>query len=128
MLTKSAIIEILQASPLDLSLCWVTAGAALVFHGLRQTTRDIDMGCEPSQAEELTAAGYPYVLSPEGFRRFHLDGNIDLSENFARGTVLRLEGIPVVSLEDVLLLKRHLNRPKDQTDITAIQQALQAAE
>ena len=124
MLAKNDICRHLLASGLDLSRCWVTAGGALVFHGLREATADIDMGCEASLADELETAGHVPERSPEGNRRFHLAGNIDISENWARGTVEQKEGIPVVSLADVLLLKRQLNRPKDREDIAAIEAAL----
>lgn len=125
MLTREKISAELRAQPLDLHRCWLTAGAALVFHGLRETTRDIDLGCESSQAEELEAAGFVPESSVEGNRRFHLGTDIDLSENFARGTVQFIDGIPVVSLEDILRLKRQLNRPKDQADIQNIERVLE---
>lgn len=121
---KDDILRNLEASGLDLSRCWITAGGALVFYGLREETADIDMGCESSLADELQAAGYAITYGEFGRRRFHLEGNIDLSENWARGTVSLMDGAPVVSLEDVLALKRQLGRPKDQADIVAIEKAL----
>lgn len=124
MLTKEDILRNLTASGLDLSRCWLTAGGALVFHGLRMATADIDMGCEPSLADELETAGCRLTRAEQGRRRFHLDGNIDLSEDWARGTVQMMDGVPVVSLKDVLELKRWLGRPKDQADIAAIEKAL----
>ena len=35
-----------------------------------------------------------------------------------------MDGVRVVSLQDVLMLKRQLGRPKDQADIAAIERAL----
>lgn len=124
MLTKADVLRNLAASPLDPDRCWITAGGALLFHGLRRETGDIDMGCEPSVADELEAAGYIAEQSPEGRRRFHLSGNIDVSEDWARGCDTRMDGVRVVSLQDVLILKRQLGRPKDQADIAAIEEAL----
>ena len=125
MLTRPEIIETLAGSGLDLRRCWLTAGGALVFHGLRSETADIDMGCDTSLADELERAGWPVERGEGGRRRFHLPGNIDLSENWAEGTVEWIDGMPVVSPEDVLILKRQLDRPKDQADIAALENFIQ---
>ena len=124
MLTRDDILRLLSDPRLDRSRCWVTAGAAMVLHGLRQSTQDIDMGCESSLADELETGGCTAVQSPEGWRRFRLTEDIDLSENFARGTVEWISGVPTVSLADILRLKRQLNRPKDQHDIALLESAL----
>ena len=121
---KDDILRRLKASGVDLSRCWITAGGALVFYGIREDTADIDMGCESSLADELQAAGCAMTYGEFGRRRFHLEGDIDLSENWARGTVTLMDGAPVVSLEDVLALKRQLGRPKDQSDIATIEKVL----
>ena len=124
MLIREDIRQHLLQSGLDLSHCWLTAGGALVFHGLRGETADIDMGCTSSLADELERMGYPVQRGEDGRRRFHLPGNIDISENWACGAVTVMDEIPVVSLEDVLALKRLLDRDKDRADIAAIEQAL----
>ena len=124
MLTREYIQRRLAESGLDLNRCWLTAGGALIFYGLRTVTADIDMGCTSSLADELEAAGHPVERGEEGQRRFHLPGCIDLSENWAEGTVTMMDGVPVVSLEDVLALKCSLGREKDRADIAAIRQLL----
>ena len=124
MLTREDIRHNLLMSGLDLARCWLTAGGALVFHGLRQATADIDMGCKTSLADELESAGHAVTRGEEGRRRFHLAGGIDISENWAEGTVTLMDGVPVVSLADVLALKLQLGREKDRADIAAIQTAL----
>ena len=124
MLTRDDIRNNLRSSGLELSHCWLTAGGALVFHGLRSVTADIDMGCDTPLADALEAAGHAVTWGESGRRRFHLPGNIDISENWAEGTVTMMDGIPVVSLSDVLTLKRQLGREKDRADIAAIEKAL----
>lgn len=121
MLNRTGILAELRALELDPGRYWLTAGAAMVLLGLREKTRDIDGGCASSLADELEAAGYPAGRSPEGLRRFFLPPDLDLSENFAWGTVCLIDGIPVVSPADILALKRRLNRPKDQEDIAALE-------
>lgn len=124
MLTREDICRHLRESGLDLQRCWLTAGGALIFYGLRTVTADIDMGCSSSLADELEAAGHAVSRGEDGRRRFHLPGCIDLSENWAEGTVTVMDGVPVVSLEDVLKLKCQLGREKDQADILAIRRML----
>ena len=74
MLTKEDIIAHLEALDLDPSRYWVTAGAALLFYGLRETTADIDLGCDRILADQLEARGYDARREADGRRRFHLPG------------------------------------------------------
>jgi len=123
-LNREALLRELSNPALDLRRCWLTAGGALVLYGLRRETADIDLGCEPSLADELERAGAETVRKPDGNRKLHLPPSIDLFENWGRGTVRLLDGIPTVSLEDLLALKLSLNRPKDQEDIAVLRSAL----
>lgn len=125
MLTRQNVIDRLRALNLDPQHYWVTAGAALLFYGLRETTADIDLGCDSILAQQLEARGYSPRREIDGRRRFHLPGDVDVSENFGRGPLRRMEGIPVVSPAGVLALKRFLNREKDQADIRRLEIYLQ---
>lgn len=125
MLTRQNVIDRLRALNLDPQHYWVTAGAALLFYGLRETTADIDLGCDSILAQQLEARGYSPRREIDGRRRFRLPGDVDVSENFGRGPLRRMEGIPVVSPAGVLALKRFLNREKDQADIRRLEIYLQ---
>lgn len=120
MLTKADILRELDHPLLDKSRYWLTAGGALVLYGLREATQDIDLGCEPSLADQLEAAGCAAVRKPDGSRKLHLPPDIDVFEGWGRGTVRLVAGIPTVSPEDILQLKLQLNRPKDQPDIAKL--------
>lgn len=126
MLTKADVCRRLQALRWAPETYWVTAGAAMLFFGLRQVTADIDLGCDRRLADRLEADGIPFTREADGRRHFHLPGNVDVSEDFGRGSVTLWEGIPVVSPGDVLALKRFLNREKDQADIRRLEEYLQA--
>ncbi len=103
---------------------WIQAGAAMLLHGLRERTHDIDIGCTPALMERIRAMGCPYEVLADGHRKYAVTEDIEASENWAPGTVSFIEGLPVVSLEDVLDLKRSLNREKDQRDIARIEEYL----
>ena len=125
MLTKEDVIARLRVLALDPEHYWVTAGAALLFYGLRDTTADIDLGCDCVLADQLEARGYDAQREMDGRRRFHLPGDVDISEDFGVGPVRQMKGIPVVSPTGVLALKRFLNREKDQADIRRLEAFLQ---
>lgn len=103
---------------------WIQAGAAMLMHGLRERTHDIDIGCTPALMERIRAMGCPYEELADGARKYAVTEDIEASENWAKGTVTLMDGLPVVSLEDVLALKRCLNREKDQKDIARIEEHL----
>ncbi len=103
---------------------WIQAGAALLLHGLRERTHDIDIGCTPALMARIRAMGCPYETLEDGHRKYAVTEDVEASENWARGTVTLIEGLPVVSPEDVLALKRSLNREKDQRDIARIEEFL----
>ncbi|ERI95024.1 hypothetical protein HMPREF1982_00510 [Clostridiales bacterium oral taxon 876 str. F0540] len=52
MLYKEDIVRILKEMNLPLSEYWITSGAALVMHGVKETTRDIDLGGTTSLVEQ----------------------------------------------------------------------------
>lgn len=126
MLTKEDVIARLGALDLNPGHYWVTAGAALLFYGLRETTADIDLGCDRVLADQLEVRGYDMRREADGRRRFHLPGEVDISEDFGLGPVQQIQGIQVVSPAGVLALKRFLNREKDQADIRRLEEYLQA--
>ena len=44
MLNKEEIIRLLKEAAFDAGEYWVTSGAAMVLYGIRDVTRDIDLG------------------------------------------------------------------------------------
>ena len=63
---------------------------------------------------------------PDPARRFVPAPDVEIYENMLPGKTVFLDGIPVAPLEDVLALKRALNREKDQRDIAVLEAALAA--
>ena len=125
MLTIEDVIARLGALDLNPGHYWVTAGAALLVYGLREATADIDLGCDRVLADQLEVRGYDMRREADGRRRFHLPGEVDISEDFGLSPVQQIQGIPVVSPAGVLALKRFLNREKDQSDIRRLEEYLQ---
>ena len=121
---KPEILEKLRALPFDPDEYWLAAGAAMVLHGLREESADIDLGCTPELADRLEAAGCPFRRTQDGNRWFKHGGEAELFENWLCGTVETIDGVPVVSLPGLLEMKERLGREKDRKDIELIRKAL----
>ena len=123
-MNKNDIINRLEDLNFDKSGYWVLAGSAMVLHGIRPETHDIDMGCTKEFADELEAQGYLTDLMPDGTRRITYAEDIEIFEDWIFDRVVLVEGIPVISLEGLLEMKRSLGREKDVRDVQVIEEFL----
>ena len=103
----------------------INAGGAMVLYGLREETHDLDVWCTKKLGDELAKRCEAQTL-PDGTRRFVPAPDVEIYENMLPGETVFLDGIPVAPLEDVLALKRQLNREKDQRDIAVLEAAIAA--
>ena len=104
---------------------WVVAGGAMVLHGLRAETHDLDLGCTTVRANALAAAGVPFRYMDDGSGRwFTLDEDTEVFETWLADRVEMVEGVPVVSLKGLREMKQALGREKDLRDIALIDRAL----
>ena len=110
---------------LDTNEYRINAGGAMVLHGLREETHDLDIWCTKKLGDTLAQRCDVQVL-PDGTRRFVPAPDVEIYENMLPGETVFLNGIPVAPLEDVLALKRQLNREKDQRDIAVLEAAIAA--
>lgn len=110
---------------LDTNEYRINAGGALVLHGLREETYDLDIWCTKKLGDALAQRCDVQVL-PDGTRRFVPAPDVEIYEKMLPGETVFLNGIPVAPLEDVLALKRQLNREKDQRDIAVLEAAIAA--
>ena len=110
---------------LDTNEYRINAGGAMVLHGLREETHDLDIWCTKKLGDTLAQRCEPQML-PDGARRFVPAPDVEIYENMLPGETVFLNGIPVAPLEDVLALKRQLNREKDRRDIAVLDAAIAA--
>lgn len=123
-MNRAEIIEKLRAFPYDPKQYWVITGGAMVLYGIREEATDIDLGCTSAMADRLEAEGFLHKITPDGNRWFKLGGDIEVFENWLNGTVDSASGIPVISLQGLLEMKRGLGRPKDRADVALIEDFL----
>lgn len=123
---KADILAKLRTFPLDPGGYWVAAGAAMVLYGIKEETADIDLGCTSETADRLEAQGYLYRKTRNGRRWFRIGDDIEIFEGWLFDRVVSIEGVPVISIEGLIELKRDLGREKDLKDLARIERYLAA--
>ena len=120
MLYKEDIIKTLKAMNLPSQEYWITSGAALVIHGVKETTRDIDLGCTSILIEKFIKEGCKYRLVEDNSRIVEVTDKIELLENWFVDEIIFIKNLPVASLESIKKQKSQLGREKDLIDIKLI--------
>lgn len=120
MLYKEDIIKILKEMNLTLNQYWITSGAALVIHGVKDTTRDIDLGCTTELVEAFLKKGCKCKVVEDNSRIVEVNDNIEILENWFVEKIEFIEGLPVGTLESIKKQKAELGREKDMKDIKLI--------
>ena len=120
MLNKAEILRLLKEAAFAPDEYWVTSGAAMVLHGIKDATRDIDLGCTSQMADWLEKEGYPVEVLRDGSRKIVFSETIEIFENWVEDKVILLDGLPVVSIDGMILMKEKLGREKDREDILLI--------
>ena len=120
MLNKEDIIKILKEMDLPLQEYWITSGAALVIHGVKATTRDIDLGGTTYLVEQFIQKGCKYRVENDNTRIVEVNDQIELLENWFVDEIVYNDGLPVGSLASIRKQKKQLGREKDIQDIQLI--------
>ena len=122
MLDKKQIIARLEELNLDDTKYWLITGGAMVLYGLQEQTSDIDLGCTSDLADLLQQEGFPVERMPDGTRKIVVAEDVEIFENWLEDRVERLEGVPVISIQGLIEMKRALGREKDFRDIQLIRE------
>ncbi|MBZ9621454.1 hypothetical protein G9F71_000920 [Clostridium sp. FP2] len=120
MLYKEDIIKILKAIDLPLSEYWITSGAGLVIHGVKESTNDIDLGCTTNLIEHFLKKGCKYRIVEDNSRIMEITDTIEILENWFVDKIEFIDGLPIGSLESIKKQKAELGRKKDISDIRII--------
>ena len=127
MFDKNSLIQRLQEIPFSKSEYWVVAGGAMVLHGFRTQSHDIDLGCSTLLADKLEQQGYVVSRCEDGTRKILYSENIEIFENWLDGSVEIISGIPVVCVDGLIQMKKKLGRKKDLEDIALIEKTQEAS-
>ena len=113
----------LEDSALDKKRYVVTAGGSLLLHGIRTETRDIDLSCTKALADELVAKGFS-VSQRYGKRRIELAEDFEVYEESSLPDFVLIDGIPAMTLDEVIAMKKRMAREKDLRDLELIEKCL----
>lgn len=123
-MNKQEMIQILKDEGLDRKDCVVVMGGALLLHGLRQESHDIDIDVSQETFKSFLEKGYKTDLNSIGRHRILVihDGNeIEIfDDGICEVECEEIDGVYVQTLESILNWKKILNREKDQKDIEII--------
>ena len=112
------ILKKLKEFNLDSSKYLVISGAAMVLLGIKETTKDIDLAVSKNYYDYLINN---YSCTIDRLNEFkHLCYNLDVLNfgiDYYSKQYEEVEGIRVQKVEDIIKLKRFLNREKDKEDI-----------
>ena len=125
MLCKNEIIKIVSDMNLPSDKYWITAGAGLVIHGVKEFTNDIDIGVTTDLADYLVCNGYKFNRVDDGTRIIKINENLEALENWFVEEIISADGLPVASLESIKKQKIELGREKDIKDINMIEKYIE---
>ncbi len=121
---KRSIIETLKTFPYDPKDYWIITGSAMVMHGIREKTHDIDLGCSARMADALERDGFLCRISEDGNRCFRYGQDIEIFENWLFDGVIDIDGFQTISIQGLQEMKKSLGREKDLKDIGLIEEYL----
>ena len=126
MFDKESLLQRLEELSFPEGEYWVVAGGAMVLHGFRPQTHDLDLGCSARLVDELERQGYAVSRYADGTRKIAYSEDVELFENWLEGGVERIGGVPVVCVDGLIRMKEKVGREKDLADIALIEKAREA--
>ena len=121
-MNKSEVLQILQKYNLDSQNIIIIGSAALVLNGIKDTCHDIDIAVT-NEYNEILLKTFNCTFDKEidNYKVYFIDNIINFSTHYYneyKGKTI--ENYLVQTPEEVLKLKKTLNREKDQNDIKLI--------
>jgi len=119
-LMKADIITILRGLGLDSNDYWVVMGAALVMHGVREATSDIDLAVSDVLFGQLLESGYSPLISRSGRAKVVLETNVAAYKDWTPVSWTVKLDIRIASLDSIIEEKLVLARQKDLRDMALL--------
>ncbi len=121
---KQEYLRKLSELGLDREKFCVVAGGAMVLHGIREETDDIDIKMPEEYFEEIRAR-FAVKKSPKYENLYEIGEKVEVMVGpFRREKAVKIEGFWVNGLEQELVWKVQHGRAKDQADIQRIREVL----
>lgn len=120
MLNKNSIIKMLNDLNLPPSEYWITSGSALVMHGVKQYTKDIDLGCTNSLWDFFLQNGHMFRVGKDNSKIMQINEYVEVIKEYYVEEIEFVQGLPTGSLKSIKKQKESLGREKDIIDIKLI--------
>ena len=123
-MNKQEIIEKLKQYKFDKSNYIVISGAAMVLLGIKDKTSDIDIATTQDYNDYLVDN---YNVTFEKINEYNesvyfIDNIVNFAVTYYSDKKEYVEDIPVQNVNDILRLKKRLNREKDKIDIEKLEE------
>lgn len=122
-MNKEIIISKIRELDFDVNEYWVIAGVALVLHGLRTETADIDIACTKRLFRNLLLQWYNVEKNELGYRKISLKKDIEIFEEWNVDGIIFIDEIPTANLKGPKEMKTKMGREKDIQDLKLIEEA-----
>lgn len=121
-MNKDEILNKLHNLHLDKSKYIIISGAALVIRGIIEQTPDIDLACDKDLYDDLD---WIESIGSAG-KKIKSYGCFDISDNFYDKNMEYdvIDGYKLMTLKDILKIKKLLNREKDKKTIKKLESLL----
>lgn len=117
---KETIKAILHTLPFPPDSFWVLMGAAMVLHGIKTETKDIDIGCTDTLFYHLQLSGYRVSVNRMGKEKIRFTDEITIYRNWQCESVDFIDNLPVCDINTIIKNKQELSREKDLIDLQLI--------
>lgn len=119
-LEKNDIVTALMDLNLPPSEYWIIMGAALVLHGVRKVTSDIDLAVSDDLFDRFLNSGHAPLVSRSGRSKVIIAAAITGYKDWTPSSWIIKQGVQLAALESIVEEKKALSRKKDLRDIEAI--------
>lgn len=123
-MNKVDVINIVKKYNFDVNKYIIISGANMVLRGIKSETVDIDIAVESDYYSYLIE-NYNCVYertNEYGVDCYLIDGVINFATTYYSCKKEFINGVPLQTIEELLKLKKELNRKKDQKDIILIKE------
>ena len=123
-MNKEEIIEKLKEYNFDKNKYIVISGAAMVLLGIKDKTHDIDIAVKEDYKDYLVDN---YNVTFDRMNEYNepvyfIDNIVNFAVTYYTDIKEYVSGIPVQNVNDILKLKKGLNRKKDKIDIEKLEE------
>lgn len=121
-MNKKEIINILKKYDFDKNKYVVISGACMVLYGIKETTSDIDISVTKEYYNKLLKQFNCEFerINEFGEKIYYIDNIINFGNTYYTEDKIYIDSIPVTSIEELIKLKKYLNREKDISELKKI--------